>query len=81
MLSCACQNRGKKGSDNYDSDIDDDGDDPLPPVLDTCTPPGPALPPEEVDQEQMVPMDPVEPPPPALVLQHSTCPHHPPDRF
>ena len=70
---------GEKGVNNDDSDIDDDDDDPLPLVLDT--PPVPALPPGEVDQEQMVPMDPVEPPPPAPVLQCSTCPHHPPDRF
>ena len=57
---------GEKGINNYDSDIEDDDDDPLPPVLDTL--PVPALPPGEVDQEQMVPMDAVEPPPPAPVL-------------
>ena len=69
---------GEKGVNNDDSDIDDD-DDPLPPVLDT--PPVPALPPGEVDQEQMVPRVPVEPPPPAPVLRRSTRPHRPPDRF
>ena len=69
---------GEKGVNNDVSDIDDD-DDPLPPVLDT--PPVPALPPGEVDQEQMVPRVPVEPPPPAPVLRRSTRPHRPPDRF
>ena len=70
--------KGEKGVNHDDGDMDDD-DDPLPPVLDT--PPVPALPPGEVDQEQMVPMDPVEPPPPALVLRRSKRTPHPPDRF
>ena len=70
---------GEKGINNDDSDIEDDDDDPLPPVLDTL--PVPALPPGEVDQEQMVPMDAVEPPPPAPVLRRSTRHHRPPDRF
>ena len=43
--------------------------------------PVPALPPGEVDQEQMVPMDAMEPPPPAPVLRRSTRHHRPPDRF
>ena len=51
---------GEKGINNDDSDIEDDDDDLLPPVLDT--PPVPALPPGDVDQEHMVPMDAVEPP-------------------
>ena len=70
---------GEKGINNDDSDIEDDDDDPLPPVLDTL--PVPALPPGEVDQEQMVPMDAMEPPPPAPVLRRSTRHHRPPDRF
>ena len=67
--------KGEKGVNNDDGDMDDD-DDPLPPVLDT--PPVPALPPGEVDQEQMVPMD---PPPTAPVLRRSKRTHRPPDRF
>ena len=70
------QGGGEKGINDDDSDIEDDDNDPLPPVLDT-----PPVPPGEVDQEQMVPMDAVEPPPPATVLQRSTRPHRPPDRF
>eukprot|EP00731_Ephydatia_muelleri_P005042 Em0002g1218a len=70
---------GEKGINNDDSDIEDDDDDSLPPVLDTL--PVPALPPGEVDQEQMVPMDAMEPPPPAPVLRCSTRHHRPPDRF
>ena len=69
---------GEKEIDNDDNDIDDD-DDPLPPVLDA--PPVPALPPGKVDQEQMVPIDPVEPHAPAPVLRCSTRLHCPPDRF
>ncbi|KAL5517714.1 hypothetical protein EMCRGX_G003317 [Ephydatia muelleri] len=41
----------EKGINNDDSDIEEDDDDPLPPVL--GTPPVPALPPGEVDQQQM----------------------------
>ena len=68
----------EKGDNNDDGDMDED-DDPLPPVLDT--PSVPALPSGEVDQEQMVPMDLVEPPPPAPVLRCSKRTHRPPDRF
>ena len=59
-------------------DRNTDNNDPLPSVL--VTPPVHARPPGEVDEEQMVSIVPVEPPPPAPGLRRSKRLHRPPDQ-